>query len=360
MVYKRNRQVSTLTTSRFPWTNEYYASTTKGTTQDKAMNSSHPILHLIKEGHEKLARLQAARSHTVEEAAGRYRERRGRHPPPGFEDWFKAAKKRDAIVIEDFFDRIHHDINPFWALNQLELRHRAHGQPELIRIRNGRVNLVSDDPKRGNRWMQIWTKLVKEIGHLPDLDIPINVMDETRVLVPWEKISEYVEQERRTRHIFPASEAVSTYTGYAGVDFQPGPYDPHWIGGEAHKYWDHVRAACPPNSGSRNTSSLPSFNSSIKEIYPAGPIEAYTYKGFVRNFTASQDACLQPHLRGLHATFVESISMSTTHELLPILGGSKLPQNNEILIPGAVYLADDKRYSGVGESVDCGETRWEG
>ncbi|KAK8107813.1 Lipopolysaccharide-modifying protein [Apiospora kogelbergensis] len=166
-------------------------------------------------------------------------ERRGRHPPPGFEDWFKAAKKRDAIVIEDFFDRIHHDINPFWALDQLELRRRAHGQPELIRIRNGRVNLVSDDPKRGNRWMQIWTKLVKEIGHLPDLDIPINVMDETRVLVPWEKISEYVEQERRTRHIFPASEAVSTYTGYAGVDFQPGPYDPHWIGGEAHKYWDH-------------------------------------------------------------------------------------------------------------------------
>ncbi|KAK8094576.1 Lipopolysaccharide-modifying protein [Apiospora hydei] len=303
-------------------------------------------MDLIKEGHEKFARLQAARSNTIEEAAGRYRERRGRHPPPGFDDWFKAAQKRDAVIVEDFFDRIYHDINPFWALDQPELRRRAHSQPEVIRIRNGKVTLVSEDPERGNQWMQIWAKLVKEIGHLPDLDMAINVMDETRVLVPWEKIDEYVKKERRTRDIFPASEAVSTYTGYADVDTQTEPYDPHWIGGEAHKYWDHVRATCPPDSDSRNIPSLPSFSGPVKDIYPTGPVDAYTYKGFVRNFTASQDACLQPHLRGLHGTFVESVSMSTTRELLPIFGGSKLPQNNEILIPGAVYLADDKRYSG--------------
>ncbi|KAK7948189.1 Lipopolysaccharide-modifying protein [Apiospora aurea] len=246
-------------------------------------------MDLIKEGHEKFARLQAARSNTIEEAAGRYRERRGRHPPPGFDDWFKAAQKRDAVIVEDFFDRIYHDINPFWALDQPELRRRAHSQPEVIRIRSGKVSLVSEDPERGNQWMQIWAKLVKEIGHLPDLDMAINVMDEPRVLVPWEKIDEYVRTERRTRDMFPASEAVSTYTG-----------------------------------DSRNISSLPSFNGPVKDIYPTGPVDTYTYKGFVRNFTTSQDACVQPHLRGLHGTFVESVSMSTTHELLPIFGGSKI------------------------------------
>ncbi|KAK8087050.1 glycosyl transferase family 90 domain-containing protein [Apiospora phragmitis] len=280
----------------------------EGEAQGPNAYSPHPIMDLIREGHEKLERLHAARSNTIEEAAGRYRERRGRHPPPGFEDWFKAAQKRNGIIVEDFFDRIYHDINPFWALDQPELRRRAHTQPELIRIRNGKVTLVSEDPERGNQWLQIWAKLVKEIGHLPDLDMAINVMDETRVLVPWEKIDGYVGRERRTRDIFPASEAVSNYTRYAEADSQPEPYDPHWIGGEAHKYWDHVRVTCPPDSESRNVSSLPSFNSPVKEIYPTGPVEAYTYKGFVRNFTASQDACVQPHLRGLHGTFVESVT----------------------------------------------------
>ncbi|KAK7980560.1 arginine rich protein [Apiospora arundinis] len=357
VVYKRAGQVSTLTTSAFPWSsNKQSTSTTKGAAHEPKVDSPHPIIDLIKEGHEKFARLQEARSHTLEEAAARYRDRRGRHPPPGFGDWFKAAKQKDAIIVEEFFDRIYHDLNPFWALDQLELRRRAHAQPEVIRIRNGKVTFFSEDPERGNRWMQIWTKLVKEIGRLPDLDMPINVMDETRVLVSWEQINEYMGRERRTRQIFPASEAVSTYTGYADLDSHPVPYDPHWISGEAHKYWDHVRATCPPNSKSRNISSRPSFSGLVNETYPKKPGEEYTYKGFVQNFTASQDACLQPHLRGLHATFVESISMSTTHELLPIFGGSKLPQNNEIVIPGAVYLADDKRYSG-GKGIGG---RWEG
>ncbi|KAK8133894.1 hypothetical protein PG984_005906 [Apiospora sp. TS-2023a] len=346
ILYRRASQVSIPKTSLFPWAdNGLFNSITEGEVRDPNADS-HPILDLIREGHEKLARLQAARSNTIEEAAGRYRERRGRHPPPGFEDWFKAAQKRDAIVVEEFFDRIYHDINPLWGLDQRELRRRAHTQPEMIRIRNGKVTLISEDPERGNNWMQIWTKLVKEIGHLPDLDMAINVMDETRVLVPWEIINEYMDKERRTRDLFSFSEAVSTYTGYADIDSHPETYDPHWVGGEAHKYWDHVRATCPPDSDSRNVPSMPSFNSSIKDIYPTAPVEAYTYKGFIHNFTASQDACVQPHLRGLHATFVESISMSTTHELLPIFGGSKLPQNNDILIPGAVYLANDKRYSG--------------
>lgn len=92
--------------------------------------------------------------------------------------------------------------------------------------------------------------------------------------------------------------------------------------------------------------SLPTFNSSIDDLYPKKPVAAYTYKGFVSNFTASRDACLQPHLRGMHGTFIESISMSTLHDLFPMFGGYKLEQNNEIVIPAGMYLTDREFYSG--------------
>lgn len=68
--------------------------------------------------------------------------------------------------------------------------------------------------------------------------------------------------------------------------------------------------------------------------------------GYVKNFTAASDPCVQPHLRGLHGTFIEPISMSTTSELIPLFGGSKLPNNNEILIPGAMYFSTDSPYTG--------------
>ncbi|EFW98585.1 capsule associated protein [Grosmannia clavigera kw1407] len=38
--------------------------------------------------------------------------------------------------------------------------------------------------------------------------------------------------------------------------------------------------------------------------------------------------------------------MSTTRELIPLFGGSKLPMNNEILIPGAMYLSTNAIYLG--------------
>lgn len=66
---------------------------------------------------------------------------------------------------------------------------------------------------------------------------------------------------------------------------------------------------------------------------------AYTYHGFARNRTAAQDPCLQPHLRSLHDTFTESISMSIAYELLLVFGAMKLrASSSDILFPPAAYL----------------------
>lgn len=305
----------------------------------------HPITTLIRSAQHIFAALLAEQSHNLADAARRYRERRGQHPPPGFDVWFSEAQKRGAVVVEDFFDRIHHDIRPFWGLDPVDIREMAHGQPQVIRVRGGNASFETDNPDRPP-FIQIWTKLISEMSeYLPDLDMAVNVMDESRILVPFEKMETYVATEALSRELFPPDEAISTFTDYQALDRDPVFFEPDWITNDSNRYWNHVRAACPPGSPARRVEAFPNFEQPIDALYPLPP-RHYTHEGFVRNFTASKDVCTQPHMRGLHGTFIESVSISTSHELLPMFGGCKLPQNNEILIPGAMYLTDDPFYEG--------------
>ncbi|GJN76447.1 Lipopolysaccharide-modifying protein [Purpureocillium lilacinum] len=304
--------------------------------------ANHPIDRLMRESSAHFEDLLAKRSNTVEEAAARYRERRGRHPPPGFDVWFSQAQADGAIVVEEFFDRIHHDLNPFWALDPKKLRAMTSKQPQVIRVRSGNVSFETDNPNRP-QYIQLWTALLKETEpHLPDLDMVVNVLDESRILVPWEKINEYVAEERLKRRIADPKEVKTRYSGLDG-DGEHDVYDPGWVTDDANKYWDYLRATCPPDSPARSLNSLASFDVPVEYPDEAMP---YAPEGFVENATEARDPCLQPHLRGMHGTFIESISMSTTRELLPMFAGCKLPQNNEILVPGAMYLSGGDFYSG--------------
>ncbi|KAK3319625.1 hypothetical protein B0T19DRAFT_432766 [Cercophora scortea] len=328
---------------------------------NKANTDAHPIDTLIREARFSFKQLLGKQSVSIEQAAARYRERRGRHPPPGFDAWFAAAQKNKAIVVEEFFDRIHHDINPLWGLDPAVMRKQTHGQKEVIRVRNGRVTFDGDRRdklsfrQRFHEWMfpddrrppkiQLWAELVEEaLPHIPDLDMAMNTMDETRVLVPWENITALIETEAKTRTLIDPSLAISTYSGFADVDAKNEPYEINWIRGEAGKYWDHMRVSCPPDSPARNITSLEKFDLPLD--YPTAPEPAFTYHGYIRNFSMSQDACTQPHIRDIHGTFVESVSMATTHEFLPMFAETKLMPNNEMLIPAAAYLSSDTMYSG--------------
>ncbi|KAJ6436682.1 Lipopolysaccharide-modifying protein [Purpureocillium lavendulum] len=303
---------------------------------------AHVLDHLIRDSNSRFQKLLGARSITVEEATAKYRERRGRHPPPGFDVWFAQAQKDSAIVVEEFFDRIHHDLNPFWALNPKDLRELVSSQPQLIRVRAGKVGFETDDPNR-QPWIQLWTALIKETEpHLPDLDMVVNIMDENRLLVPWDEINRYASEERAKRKFVDPKAAKTAYGELADAPRQ-NPYDPGWITSDANKYWDYLRAACPPDSLARNVTGLTSFDGAIK--YPHGPMP-YMRGGFVENVTMARDPCLQPHLRGMHGAFIESVSMSTTQQLFPMFAGSKLPQNNEVVIPGAMYLSGREFYNG--------------
>jgi hypothetical protein len=82
----------------------------------------------------------------------------------------------------------------------------------------------------------------------------------------------------------------------------------------------------------------------------------HTYKGYVSNFTLATDFCHQPDIQGLHGMMIEPLSVSATNTLFPMFGGSKLPTNNEILLPAPMYWNNEERFSG---GDDHGEL-WEG
>jgi len=155
---------------------------------DDAKDGAHPIDTLISRAEKRFSLLLETESHSLADAAAAYRTRRGRHPPPGFDVWYKFAKEKKAIVVEEFWDQIYHDLNPFWALPAALIRKEAVEFEMTINIRNGNATAGSDW-----FWTQIWLKLIKTIEHmLPDMDLALNAMDEPRIVVPWETMDRYM------------------------------------------------------------------------------------------------------------------------------------------------------------------------
>lgn len=167
----------------------------------------HPIDELIAVAESDFADLLKKESKDLKSAAAAYRTRRGRHPPPGFDAWFEFAKKNNGIVVEEFFDQIHHDIGPYWGQLPAIMRRDASMYEMTINIRNGTASAGSDW-----FWTKIWLDLIKTIEvYLPDMDLALNAMDEPRILLPWEDINGFMEKERASRKMLPPSEVISQY-----------------------------------------------------------------------------------------------------------------------------------------------------
>lgn len=170
-------------------------------------NGAHPIDRLIDLANKQFADQLTEESHTLSEAAAAYRKRRGRHPPPGFDQWYAFAKERNAVMVEAFWDQIYHDLEPFWALPALEIRKGAWDYEMTINVRDGSATAKSDW-----FWTQIWLNLIKTIEHLlPDMDIALNAMDEPRMIVPWEDINMYMNKASASRSMVPAKDAINEF-----------------------------------------------------------------------------------------------------------------------------------------------------
>lgn len=281
-------------------------------------------------------------SKNLTKASDAYRKRRGRHPPPGFAEWFAFAQDRDAVIIEEFFDQIYHDLTPFWGIDAARIRQLAKHFPVVISVRNGKAKLKTDKPRI---WADLWHNMTATIEEwLPDVEIPINVMDESRVIVPWEMINTYANAERTSRVILSEDKILTKFTGLSSLDANPGqPIETKWIREGA--FWDIARVGCAPDTPTREIATATDFSGPppVLSGFPPG-----SFGGYVQNWTAAKNPCLQPELRESHGTFIEPVSISTTHSLFPIFGGSKLPMNNDILIPPAMYWSEDPIFKSEG------------
>jgi len=181
------------------------ANTAKPVTRPK--EPIHPIDTLIEGADKTFEELLRKESHDLNTAAAEYRKRRGRHPPPGFDAWFKFAQDNGALMVEDFFDQIYHDLGPYWGLPAEVMRKESTNYEMTINLRNHNATAGSSW-----FWTQIWLDLIKTIEHLlPDMDLPLNAMDEPRILVPWEQINKYMDIERETRKMPPAKKVITKF-----------------------------------------------------------------------------------------------------------------------------------------------------
>jgi hypothetical protein len=179
-----------------------------------SLKTPHPIDTLMEKAAKAQEEILKKESHDLKSAAAAYRERRGRHPPPGFEVWYDFAKKNNAIMVEDFFDQIYHDLAPFWGLPAPVLRKESHAYDMQIKIRNQQASSGSDW-----FWTVIWLNMTQSIQDmLPDMDLPLNSMDEPRISAPWEEVNKLMEIERTSRKMPPPHEVLS--------DFQTLPLEP--------------------------------------------------------------------------------------------------------------------------------------
>jgi hypothetical protein len=322
----------------------------------------HPIDTLINEGERAFDDLMSRESQTLEQAAAAYRKRRGRHPPPNFNLWWEFAKNRSAVVVEDFFDQVYHDLEPFWGIDPAVIRREASGFEMTIHVRDGKAHTKSDW-----FWTLIWLDLIQSIEtYLPDMDLAMNPMDEPRIIVPWEDMDAHMQKVVQTARL-PAAKTVQN--SFRKLP-RPGKGDLHLpLVGQTFEntsestsarhehlkpfqltlsdpFWKLVKRGCPPTSLARTTPDEDPKAFAEPPIITSEYAAPHTFEGYVSNVSLAKDVCHQPDLQGSQGILIEPLSVSTTKTLFALFGGSKLSVNNEILIPAPVYWDDEERFTG--------------
>ncbi|KAH7322640.1 glycosyltransferase family 90 protein [Stachybotrys elegans] len=303
--------------------------------------SAHPIDKLIYDAQHEFAGLLSKETKTLSEAAQAYRKRRGRHPPPGFDKWVEFATNNNAVIVEDFFDQIYHDLTPFWGMDPAFIRKESDDFEMTIHIRDGVASAESDW-----FWTQIWLNLTKTVEHmLPDMDLALNAMDEPRLVVPWEDMRDIMKIADKSYGLPKAKDVVSDFKklpppGKGDADIKAR--DKEWE--KTSPYWEIARRGCPPDSLARTTPVVDSYKN--PPTIDVSHADAHSFKGFVSNYTLSTQLCHQPDLQSLEGILISPLSTSATKHLFPMFGGSKLAVNNEILLPAPMYWSEEERFTG--------------
>ena len=307
---------------------------------------SHPIATLMKEADQKWRGYESSRSTTFRQTVEKYRNKYGRHPPPGFKEWYKYAREKNVFNIDDF-EQIMDDLRPFWALEPKVIRKYAAHMWENegdgisgVHIRNKKVAKLTNPSWRSETFKTLVEKFSQ---FLPDMDIAMNRLDQPRLVVPWEDMQALLAKEYDTRVLPP--EAIDSFTAKQTLladlklkdpaDDKSERLDPEWFPRPGKQYMELASLACPPESPARRNLRVTEADAMYKSAYG----------GLVTNFNLSSDLCtVGPTIQDLHGFLYSSSSIVASKLLLPVFGECKVNVNNDILFPANMYWKHDERY----------------
>ena len=291
---------------------------------------------------------QASSSENLEQAVEEYRQRYRRHPPPGFGKWYEYAKARSSIIIDDF-DSIDEDLMPFWAFEPKHIRERTHeillnpwNEVAEVTIRAGKADIGAHVAPT-HRWMVegAVAMINNFVEFLPDMDLALNINDESRVAIPFSKMQRYksiakfagqpkskpeAQWSDNRAETWPSSESTPSYSRFKDHSF-------------SSTFQMYGSIACPPNSPARQRHA---WDPSILCTTCYAP---HSLGPFLSNWTLSASPCHQPDVALLHGFYLSPAAFKTSYELLPVFSQSKPHGYADILYPSPWNYMDKARYN---------------
>lgn len=268
-------------------------------TRDNDAVFRHPLERLIFNSRVESDRWlrKASPSESLWLAVPEYRSRNhGRNPPPKFDVWYEFAKAKNSVII-DHFDQIQKDLFPFWQVPPNLLRERIDllsGQPgvAMVRIRSGGVSVEDVEDPRDARMLDGLVTMISHFSkHLPDMDLPINLYDNPRV-------------------VFSDNTVI-------------GPYFPSSI--EERRRMQTM--ACPEKSavGRRDNFQLRDLDLSYSKMSPRTQ--------FIMNWEKAIKTCNQPDVMHLHGFHLSAPSSRDIYTHVPLFSRAKTGGYADIVIP---------------------------
>ncbi|KAJ8486950.1 hypothetical protein ONZ45_g14504 [Pleurotus djamor] len=242
--------------------------------------AQHPIIKLIEQAEAAWeAKLHRA-SRTLQEAVAEYRRRYKRYPPDGFDKWWKYVQDNN-VLLPDEYDQIHRDLEPFWALDPMDLQKLVADEQAVVETFTiGKdkpgdhiavVNHSFADPdhwreKNALRGAQDIIDLLKEVeDHLPPFRAVVSPMDNPMLLTDYASIHTLLQAVTRNQ----SSELP-----------KPTP--------------KNLRLACPPDS--------PAYQYGIDYTKPPPPPSQNA--SFIWNHGFAMDPCSHPSLFYQHGEYL--------------------------------------------------------
>ena len=305
---------------------------------------SHPIYQLISKAEKEHDQLVSQQSDTLDKAVEEYRRRYALPPPPNFDKWFDFAQSRGAKFIDEY-DSIYNSLLPFWGLKPSIIRGRA---KESLGFDNALLGVLIRDGKvigaaGGTEWQQQSTvgMIDSFVKYLPDMDLPFNIHDEPRVVVPADDLSRLVTTAK-DKYIPPVLENKALKNAFsprpADMDDGTRPYEVKTtrFNRFAHQpTWTNSRLSCSADSPARTLDESMEDDTSTF---------TYSQLKLINNKTAFSDICLSPSLRERHGFFNRPNAFNIVHDLFPVFSQSKISSFQDILYPSPWYWSGKVTY----------------